>query len=89
VIMGVPDVGTNYMILLDKHNSLDRLTIQVEIYSKMFTGDMSEIDALKHRIKERLKASITINPHVEIHEPGSLPVFEGKAKRVIDKREKL
>lgn len=89
VIMGVPDVGTNYMIRLDKHESLDRLTIQVEIYSKMFTGDASQIDALKNRIKERLKASITINPQVEIHEPGSLPVFEGKARRVIDNREKL
>ncbi len=89
VIMGIPDVGTNYMIRLDKHESLDRLTVMVEIYSKMFTGDASEIDSLKGRIKERLRASITINSGVEIHEPGSLPVFEGKARRVIDNREKL
>ncbi|MDR0524640.1 MAG: hypothetical protein LBG90_02065 [Spirochaetaceae bacterium] len=31
---------------------------------------------------------ITINPRVELHESGFLPVSEGKAKRVQDKRPK-
>jgi len=89
VIMAIPEVGTNYMIHLTKSGSLDRLSVKVEIYSKMFTGDLNALDALKAKIRDRLKASITINPHVELHEPGSLPVFEGKAKRVVDNREKL
>jgi len=89
VIMSIPEVGTNYMIHLTKSGSLDKLTIKVEIYSKMFTGDLGTLDALKGKIKDKLKASITINAHIELHEPGSLPVFEGKAKRVVDEREKL
>jgi phenylacetate-CoA ligase len=40
-------------------------------------------------IKEKLKASITINPVIELHEPGALPHSEGKAKRVLDEREQL
>jgi phenylacetate-CoA ligase len=44
---------------------------------------------LKERIKNELKASIIINPVMEMHEPGSLPVFEGKAKRVVDTRVKI
>ena len=55
----------------------------------MFKGDLKEIDALKEKIKSELKASIIINPVMELHEPGSLPVFEGKAKRVVDLREKI
>jgi len=89
VIMAVPEVGTNYLIHLTKQGTLDRLTVKVEIYAKMFTGDMSELDALKKKITEKLRASITINPHVELHEPGALPHSEGKAKRVFDEREQL
>lgn len=89
VIMSIPEVGTNYQIHLTKSGSLDKLTVKVEIYSKMFTGDLSTLDALKGKIRDKLRASITINAHIELHEPGALPVFEGKAKRVVDEREKL
>ncbi|MBN1815809.1 MAG: phenylacetate--CoA ligase [Sedimentisphaerales bacterium] len=89
VIMSIPEVGTNYQIQIDKTGALDRLTVKVEIYAKMFTGEASAIDALKTRITEKLRASITINPRIELHEPGVLPAFEGKAKRVVDRREAL
>jgi len=87
VIMKIPEVGTNYQIYVEKHGALDKLTVKTEIYSKMFTGDMKSLDALKRRINELLKASILISAEVELHEPGGLPVYEGKAKRVIDLRE--
>jgi len=89
VIMRIPEVGTNYQIYLEKEGTLDKLIVKVEIYSKLFKGDISEIDALKAKIKEELRAAIIIHPNVELHEPGSLPVFEGKAKRVVDNRVKL
>jgi len=89
VIMKIPEVGHNYQIHVEKDGTLDKLIVKVEIYSKLFTGDVSAIDALRSRIKDSLKASIIINPVVELHEPGSLPVFEGKAKRVVDNRVKL
>lgn len=89
VIMRIPQVGTNYQIHLEKEGTLDKLIVKVEIYSKMFKGDLSEIDSLKAKIKDDLRAAIIIHPVVELHEPGSLPVFEGKAKRVVDNRIKL
>ena len=89
VIMRIPQVGTNYQIHLEKDGALDKLIIKVEIYSKLFHGEMSELDNLKRKIKEDLRASIIINPQVELHEPGSLPVFEGRAKRVVDNRPKF
>ncbi len=87
-IMKVPEVATNYQIHVEKKGALDRLTVQVEIYPKLFLGEVSKLEALRERIKEELRSSITITPVVELHEPGSLPVFEGKAKRVVDDRPK-
>jgi phenylacetate-CoA ligase len=89
VIMRIPEVGNNYQIHVEKEGTLDKLIVQVEIYSKMFTGDVSAMDTLRAKIKDELRATIIINPVVELHEPGSLPVFEGKAKRVVDNRIKL
>ncbi len=88
-IMKIPEVGTNYQIYIDKKGALDRLTIKVEIYPKLFLGEASQLEALKNRIKEELRSSIVINPAIELHEPGALPAFEGKAKRVVDERPKL
>jgi len=87
-IMKIPEVATNYQIHVDKKGALDRLTVKVEIYPKLFLGEVAKLEALKHKIVEDLRASITISPAVELHEPGSLPVYEGKAKRVIDERPK-
>jgi phenylacetate-CoA ligase len=86
VIMKVPEVGTNYLIVLEKEGALDRLTVKTEIYSKMFTGEISALDHLKKKLREQLKDTILVNPIVELHEPGGLPVSEGKAKRVLDNR---
>jgi phenylacetate-CoA ligase len=50
--------------------------------------DTRPLNALKERIRRTLQAMITINPRVELHESGSLPVSEGKARRVQDNRPK-
>ena len=88
VIMHVPEVGTNYQIHVDKDGALDRLTVKVELDARSFHDDIRELDHLRKRIRDDIKGSIVITPAVELHEPGSLPVFEGKARRVVDLRKK-
>jgi phenylacetate-CoA ligase len=87
VLMKVPEVGNNYQIILDRHENLDRIHIKVELYSKMFQGDMKALKKLNDRIVDELKALITVTPRIELLEPGSLPPSTGKAVRVIDKRQ--
>ncbi len=89
VLMRIPEVGTNYLIHLSKKGALDKLTVKVEIYSKLFSGDLEQLETLKTKIERELHASIIIHPSVEFFEPGSLPISEGKAKRVIDERLKM
>jgi phenylacetate-CoA ligase len=41
---------------------------------------------LQEQLAERLRAELWVRPKVELMPAGALPVAEGKAKRVIDKR---
>lgn len=88
VLLRTNGVGANYFIIVDKNGVLDRLTVQVEITSEMFADDSRLINALRDRLRNEMAALITINPIVEIKQPGTLPVSEGKAKRVDDRRPK-
>ncbi len=88
VIMGMKEVGNNYLIVVEKDGALDRLTVKTEIGPEIFMDDARPLNALRERIRHSLQASISINPRVELHEGGTLPVSEGKAKRVIDSRPK-
>ncbi len=87
VIMKMPEIGNNYRILLRKKGTLDQLIIQTEVNEGIFSDDSRKMNALIGRLKNDLRASITINPQIELHEPGVLPVQEGKAIRVVDERE--
>jgi phenylacetate-CoA ligase len=86
VLMNIPEVGNNYQIVLDRYENLDRIHVKVELYSKMFHGDMKELDKLKSRLMKELQALIVVTPRIELLEPGSLPASTGKAIRVIDNR---
>lgn len=86
VIMRMPEVGTNYQIVVQKSGALDKLIVKTEITKEVLTDDTRDLYNLKQKIVEYLRASITIKPVVELHEHGALPVSEGKAKRVIDER---
>ncbi|MDR0320435.1 MAG: phenylacetate--CoA ligase [Treponema sp.] len=88
VIMGMKEVGNNYLIIVEKDGALDKLTVKTEVISDIFMDDTRPLNALKEKIKETLQASISISPKVELHESGSLPISEGKAVRVQDKRPK-
>jgi phenylacetate-CoA ligase len=89
VIMKVPEVGTNYQIIVDKQGALDKLTVKTELYSKIFNGDFSLLSNIKLKLQTMLRDTILITPTIELHEPGGLPVSEGKAKRVFDNRPKI
>ena len=85
-LMDIPGVGTNYLIVLEREDFNDSMTVKVEVQKEFFDGDIRHLEALRRRIMEELKSDILITPKVELVEPHSLPTTEGKAKRVIDNR---
>jgi phenylacetate-CoA ligase len=83
VLMSLPQVGRNYLIVLD---GLDEMTVKVELAQTSFDGQVEHLVHLENEIVSRLRAEILTRPKVELVPPGSLPVSEGKARRVIDNR---
>jgi phenylacetate-CoA ligase len=83
VLMGIPQVGRNYLILLE---GLDEMTVKVELNEGGFDGQVDHLVHLQNEISGRLRTEILTKPRVELVAPGTLPISEGKAKRVVDKR---
>ena len=86
VIMGMKEVGTNYQIHIEKNGALDKMIVKTEVSDSLFSDNQRDLEDLICRIQENLSVSISIKPRVELHQPGVLPVSEGKAVRVVDKR---
>ena len=53
-----------------------------------FDGQVEHLVQLQSRIAEKLRAEILVKPQVELVPPATLPVSEGKAQRVVDRRQK-
>jgi len=83
VLMAHPQIGRNYVIVLE---GLDDLTVQVELAPAAFDGNVEHVADLQHQLTEKLKAELWVRPTVNLVPAGSMPVAEGKARRVIDKR---
>jgi len=49
-------------------------------------GQVERLEELQNQVAEKLRDELWVRPKVDLVASGSLPVTEGKAKRVIDKR---
>ncbi|MDD1771884.1 MAG: phenylacetate--CoA ligase [Methanomassiliicoccales archaeon] len=85
-LMTNPEVGNEFQIVVDRKGALDTMLIRAELRPEAFGDRVFELDAIKDRITQRLRSALNVGVNVELVEPGSLPRFEGKAKRVVDKR---
>jgi len=86
VLMSIPEVGSNYLIVIDREGRSERLTVRVELTSEAFAGNLPQLHALQERIAHDLREEIVVRPRVELVEPGAIPRREGKAVRVVDER---
>jgi phenylacetate-CoA ligase len=85
VLMGFPELATQYQIILDRPEALDVFTIKVELTEKTLQAKV-DLNALKGRILEKIHNVIGLSPILELVKPGEIPRTEGKAKRVLDLR---
>lgn len=86
VLMNFPEVGDNYLIVLEHKENMDHLIVQVEIQNNYFVEDMRVLKNIQKRISEALRDEILVTPKIELVQANSIPKAEGKAIRVIDNR---
>ena len=85
ILMTFPELANNYLITLTTDADNDNMTVEVEL-EELFTDDFRRLQELTNRIQRALKDEILLTPHVKLLPKGTLPVSEGKAVRVVDKR---
>lgn len=85
-LLQIPQVGESYMIIVTREGALDNVRLQVELKPEAFSDKVDDMNRLRAHIESQLKLYLNIAVEVELKAPGELPRFEGKAKRVIDKR---
>jgi phenylacetate-CoA ligase len=62
------------------------MLVRVELSKEAFSDKITDIINIRKMVEHRLQNALNVKVDVELVEPGSLPRFEGKAKRVIDRR---
>ena len=87
VLMETPGVAPHYQLIVDREGQLDTLEVQVEVDEATFSDEVKQLQALAQSIQRKIKDYFTVSVKVKLVEPQSIPRSEGKAKRVIDKRQ--
>ncbi|MBQ4063231.1 MAG: phenylacetate--CoA ligase [Bacteroidaceae bacterium] len=85
ILMTFTELASNYLITLTTDKENDNMTVEVEL-EELFTDDYQRLQELTKRIQRALKDEILLTPVVKLLPKGTLPVSDGKAVRVVDKR---
>jgi phenylacetate-CoA ligase len=83
-LLAVEGFAPHYYIELSKKGHMDAVEVHTELTDPGSTEDQNEA---ARQLIQRIKSYIGISAKVTVHEPGTVPRSEGKAKRVIDNRE--
>lgn len=85
-ILEVQGVEPHYQIILTRPHYLDEVEVQVEMSKEIFSDDVKTIETLRKRLEKKIEQTVGVRVKVTLVEPKSIPRSEGKAKRIIDKR---
>ncbi|MCL5981258.1 MAG: phenylacetate--CoA ligase [Firmicutes bacterium] len=87
VLLEIGETEPHYQLVVTRQGSLDMLEIQVEVSEKMFSDKVKRLEELEKKISSQVESILGLSAKVRLVEPKSIPRSEGKAKRVIDKRQ--
>ena len=76
----------NYQIVVDREHNSDTLDIYVELSPEQFSDIVANTQKRERSLEGAMRTMLGIGPKVHLVPPKSIERSEGKAKRVIDKR---
>ena len=89
VNLGMPECAPRFLLIVDRVNNLDTLTVQVEVRQEYFDAGfdtLTPITDLEKKIAEKLRSVLSIGVKVQIKAPNTIERSQGKSKFVIDNR---
>jgi phenylacetate-CoA ligase len=87
VLLSVEGVEPHYQIIVDRERHMDDLEIWVEVSEAVFSDEMRSLEELERRVRAEMDSILGIAARVKLVEPRTITRTEGKAKRVVDRRE--
>ena len=76
----------NYQIVVDRVDNSDTIEVQVEMTPEMFSDNVGVVASREKELVNALKSMLGIAVKVRLVNPKSIARSEGKAVRVVDKR---
>lgn len=87
VLLRANGVEPHYRLVVDRHGAMDSLLVEVEMSPGLFSDEVSDLVALERGLEADLKATLGIQARCRLLNPKSVERSEGKAKRIVDRRE--
>ena len=89
VILSMPECAPHFLLVVDRVDNLDTLTVQVEVRQEFFAQGFDTFEPivqLERELAAKLRSVLSISAKVQIKAPGTLERSQGKSKFVIDNR---
>ena len=88
VLLSIEGTEPHYQLIVTReHGGLDNLEVLVELNEKFFSDELKQLKHFEEKIAKEIESILSIGVKVRLVEPKSIERSEGKAKRVIDKRQ--
>lgn len=87
-LLGMEHIGPHYQIVVTKKSAMDAIEIRVELIDGSLLDNYTALEKLSGEIRKRIKDTLLIDSKIKLMEPKSIERSVGKAKRVIDLRNK-
>jgi len=86
VLLDVEGLEPHYQIIVQREDNMDKMEVQIEMSEKLFSDEMKKLDSLTKKIQHDIKDYLGVTARVKLVEPNTIARSQGKAQRVIDKR---
>jgi phenylacetate-CoA ligase len=86
VLSEIEGAEPHFQIIVERKAAVDELTVLVEVSESIFSDQMRKQKGFIERIKSRLASELGIAVEVKPVEKQTLDRYEGKTKKVIDRR---
>lgn len=87
VLFRISHTEPHYLIIVERREQLDELEVWVEVSESVFSDEVRKLERLEHQIAREIQDVLGISVRVKLVEPRTIERSEGKAKRVIDRRQ--
>jgi phenylacetate-CoA ligase len=88
VLLDIEETEPHYKLIVDREGNLDELEIQVEINAELFSDEIKVLEKMQKKIRHEIQNTLNLRAKITLAEPQTLERSQGKAQRVIDKRNK-